>query len=225
MLNTHRLRFEKAGPARYLSHLDLIRTLPRAFRRAGIAIKYTEGFNPHAAMSILLPLSVGFSSDCELLDFTLLDDLTKEELLSRLNAALPEGLRGLGLLEPAPKAGALCYAGYTARLFYDAGVPTDCAEALTALFERESLITEKKGKKSRQNPSGLTAVDLRPAIRSVAFTEGEGEVRMELVAAASLNPMLLVKAIGEQLPEFAPDFASYHREMVYDGEMKPFFEK
>ena len=223
MLNSHRLRFEKAGPARYLSHLDLIRTLPRAFRRAEIPIKYTEGFNPHAAMSILLPLSVGFSSACELLDFTLLSPMEKEELLTRLNAALPEGLRALDLLPPTPKAGALLYAGYTARLYYDDGVPEGCTEALTELFRRESIVTEKKGKKSRKNPSGLTEFDLKPAIRTVTFSEEPGEVRMRLLGAASLNPTLLVKAVGEQLPDLTPDFASFHREMVYDGDLNPFF--
>ena len=59
-----RLLFSKAGTARYISHLDLMRTFQRAFARAGISIKHTEGFHPHPFVSIPLPLSVGFSSQC-----------------------------------------------------------------------------------------------------------------------------------------------------------------
>ena len=52
-----RLRFEKTGRAIYISHLDLMRTMQRVFLRADCPLKYSEGFNPHALISILLPLS------------------------------------------------------------------------------------------------------------------------------------------------------------------------
>ena len=63
-----RIQFIKTDRARYISHLDLMRTFQRAFLRAGIPIKHTEGFNPHAFVSIPLPLSVGYSSACEVLE-------------------------------------------------------------------------------------------------------------------------------------------------------------
>ena len=59
-----RLLFSKTGRAKYISHLDLMRTFQRAFARAKIAIKHTEGFHPHPFVSIALPLSVGYSSQC-----------------------------------------------------------------------------------------------------------------------------------------------------------------
>ena len=68
-----RLLFAKTGRARYISHLDLMRTFQRAFARAGIPIKHTEGFHPHPFVSIALPLSVGYSSECEILEFGLLE--------------------------------------------------------------------------------------------------------------------------------------------------------
>ena len=54
-----RILFSKFGRARFISHLDLMRTIQRAFFRAGIQIKHTEGYNPHPFVSIALPLSVG----------------------------------------------------------------------------------------------------------------------------------------------------------------------
>ena len=71
MRNSNRLRFSKTGRAKYISHLDLMRTFQRAFLRAGIEITHTEGFNPHAFVSIPLPLSVGFASQFEVLEFEL----------------------------------------------------------------------------------------------------------------------------------------------------------
>ena len=66
-----RIQFIKTDRARYISHLDLMRTFQRAFLRADLHVRHTEGFNPHAYVSIALPLSVGFSSQCEILEFGL----------------------------------------------------------------------------------------------------------------------------------------------------------
>ena len=66
-----RMRFVKQDNAVWISHLDLMRLLQRAFRRAGILLKHSQGYSPHPELSILLPLSVGVSSQCELADFSL----------------------------------------------------------------------------------------------------------------------------------------------------------
>ena len=67
----NRLLFSKTGRACYISHLDLMATFQRVFLRAGVPIWQTQGFNKHAYVSIALPLSVGYSSDCEILEFNL----------------------------------------------------------------------------------------------------------------------------------------------------------
>ena len=87
----HRLAFSKADTAKFISHLDLMRTFQRSFLRAGIAIKHTEGFNPHAFVSIPLPLSVGFSSGCEVLECQVLDT-PLDQVPAKMNAALPAGI-------------------------------------------------------------------------------------------------------------------------------------
>ena len=66
-----RLLFEKTGNAVWMSHLDLMRVFQRAFKRAGLSLTHTQGFNPRPSVSIALPLSVGVESVCELLDFEL----------------------------------------------------------------------------------------------------------------------------------------------------------
>ena len=63
-----RLVYEQTGRARWISHLDAMRTLQRILLRAGVPIKYSEGFNPHALISVLMPLSVGTESLCQIAD-------------------------------------------------------------------------------------------------------------------------------------------------------------
>ena len=89
-----RLRYGRSGSAVWISHLDMMRLFQRAFARAGIRIRHSAGFNPHALISIALPMSVGTASVCELLDFSVesgCDDLGS--LPARLNACLPGGVR------------------------------------------------------------------------------------------------------------------------------------
>ena len=91
-----RLLFEKTGNAIWISHLDLMRLFQRSFKRAGLPLKHTQGFNPRPSVSIALPLSVGVESKCELLDFEI-DGLEVpcEKIASLLNPVLVDGVKVL----------------------------------------------------------------------------------------------------------------------------------
>ncbi|MBQ3015100.1 MAG: DUF2344 domain-containing protein [Clostridia bacterium] len=100
----HRLLFEKTGKAVWMSHLDLMRVFQRAFKRAGLLLTHTQGFNPRPSVSIAMPLSVGVESSCELLDFDLDgESVDCDEILSRLNQTLVEGVRVLQVYENGKK--------------------------------------------------------------------------------------------------------------------------
>ena len=98
----HRIRFEKTGRAVWMSHLDLMRLMQRAFRRAGVVLHHSQGFTPHAYVSMLLPLSVGMESVCELMEYELDGELAVTP--EALNAVLPEGVRVLEVYESTRKA-------------------------------------------------------------------------------------------------------------------------
>ncbi|MFR0902151.1 MAG: TIGR03936 family radical SAM-associated protein [Anaerovoracaceae bacterium] len=68
MANRYVLKFTKNGYAKYTSHLDMLRFFKRAFRKSGISLRYSQGFNPHPKMSFAQPLSLGYSSSFELLN-------------------------------------------------------------------------------------------------------------------------------------------------------------
>ena len=84
-MNKLRMRFSKTGRAIYISHLDLMATMQRAFSRAGSRLQYSEGFNPRPQISIALPLSVGTASLCELMDFRLIEEVDRPEFGTHLD--------------------------------------------------------------------------------------------------------------------------------------------
>jgi len=89
----YRIQYSKEGPARYISHLDLLRSFERAGRRAGLPLAFTQGFNPHPKISFAAPLGVGTAGEAEYADIELIADLTAGEVFRALSGVLPEGLR------------------------------------------------------------------------------------------------------------------------------------
>lgn len=215
-----RALFEKTGNAVYISHLDLMRLMQRAFKRAGLNLTHTHGFSPRPSVSIALPLSVGVESECELLDFDLYGDAVPMDVIrDKLNANLVAGVRVKEVYEEGRKIKHLSYLRCAVTLEYDNGVPEGTAEVLQNLFRRESLVLEKKGK------NGTQEQDIIPMIQTLEIREGERELLLEAVICCqnpTLNPSQLVAAIETYAPESAPDFATIRRLEVYDTEMNIF---
>ena len=206
-----RLLFQKQGVAIYISHLDLMRVFQRAFKRAGLNLKHTQGFSPRAMVSIALPLSLGSGSVCEILDFELVgqEELSCEQIREKLNKALPEGVRVRECYESDRKIKHLTHLDVAIFLEYDAGIPAGAAEAIETLLNRESLIVTKRGK------NGPTDQDIIPMIFDLNVTE-ISDRELELTARVcaqnpSLNPQLIITAIENELSEYKPDFSFYHR--------------
>ena len=215
-----RLLFKKEAQASYISHLNLIRTFQRAFPRVGLEIKHTQGFHPHPIMSIVLPLSVGQSSCCELMEFEVTQNCDGAGVAEKLNEGMPMGLEVLDCYEVTRPVREMAYLDATVELEYDNGVPAGAVEALRQLFARDELIIQKKTKHKT-----MADVDIRPMIHSLELEEKEGMIVVRPVVQAQnpgLNPALLAKAIETHLGEFAPDFARVRRNEVMDAEMKKF---
>ena len=131
-----RLLFIKEAQASYISHLDLLRTFQRAFPRTELDIKHSQGYHPHPIISIVLPLPVGQSSDCELLDFEVTQETDGAGIAEKLNGGLPEGLTILDCYEARRPVRELTYLQADMELDYDRGVPHGAAQALTELLRR-----------------------------------------------------------------------------------------
>ena len=212
-----RALFEKTDDAVYISHLDLMRLFQRAFKRAGLALTHTQGFNPRPSVSIALPLSLGVESHCELLDFDLEGEIPEpEELCRRLNEKLVAGVRVLQVYTPQRKIKHLALLECSLTLEYDGGVPQQAQERLQELFSRETLLVEKKSKNGNKQQDILTMIR-----RLTIEQESPQELTIRVLLHCqnpALNPMQLIAAIEQELPQLAPDFVRCCRMEVYDEE-------
>ena len=216
-----RALFEKTGRAIYISHLDLMRVFQRAFKRAGLPLTHTQGFNPRPSVSIALPLSVGVESSCELLDFDLEGEKVPcGEICRRLNEALVEGVRVLEVYEDAAKIRHLAFLDCQVTLEYDMGIPENGIDRISALFHQPEVLVEKRSK------NGIKEENIIPMIRSLEVSQ-QDENTLQLCARIccqnpTLNPNQMVAAIEKYLPDLVPDFSFCRRVEVYNTEEKIF---
>lgn len=189
-----RIWFKKDLECRYISHLDLNRTMLRALHKSRIPVWHTEGFNPHPFATFPLPLSLGFRGVNECMDVKLEDEnYSFEEIISKLNACLPKGLRVFDVTEPVMKAGKIAYASFTIRISEDHTPSSAICESLNRMLSKEKIEVEKKSKR------GLKTVDIRQGIKSCDIKEMLDCAVLEVVLSAgssdNVNPNLLVTAL------------------------------
>ena len=213
-----RILFEKKDNAVWISHLDLMRLFQRAFKRAGLSLTHTQGFNPRPSVSIALPLSVGVESSCELLDFDLDGYKVANRIVrGKLNDYLVPGIRVIKVYDNMQKIKHLSLLDVVVTLEYDAGVPVLAVDAIRELFSREEVCVEKKTKSA-----DIVDQNIIPMIRSlevIAADENTIQIKARVCCQnPTLNPMQLHAAILRHLPEFTPDFAKSERVEIYDSE-------
>ena len=153
-----RIVYEKCGRAKYISHLDLMRAMQRAIKRAKLPIWYTQGFNPHIYIMFPLTLSLGFESRVEVMDFALLEDMPFDEVVRALDAQMPEGMRIVSCAAPVHSHTEITHAQYSIRLSADKS-PEECTELFRDFLSKDKIEIEKRTKKKTVN-----LVDIRPSI-------------------------------------------------------------
>lgn len=197
-----RVRLRKLSRVKYISHLDLTRTMTRAVRRAKLPVWYTEGFNRHPYLTFAAPLSLGVEGTGESMDFRIIEEIPMEEIVSRLNAVLPEGLEVYEASVPVMKAGDIAFAGYRLKF-------TGCIQMFRDFLQQESISAQKRSKKGV-----FRGINLKPSLDKAAVTYQDDTVWMEIVlpcsSAETINPMLItsaykdfiMKITGEERPVF-----------------------
>ena len=204
-----RLLFVKEGPAAYISNLDLLRTVQRAFPRTELDIKHSQGFHPHPIISIVLPLPVCQSSDCELLDFEVTQDTDGAGLAEKLNGGLPEGLRILDCYPALRPVRELAYLRAEVELDYDRG-PKAAPAKKTAPAKKEETKAAAPAKKA-------TAKKAAPAktTENVFVEFAGGQIKMAAIVA-KVKEVIGNKTVKELNVYYQPETG-----MVYytaDGE-------
>jgi radical SAM-linked protein len=182
----------------YVGHLDLHRAWERAFRRATLPLAYSQGFHPQPRLNLACALPVGFTSQCELLDAWLGQDLSMEHIREAISTALPPGLELVHVQEVDPHAPALptqvTSAVYLITLLDD--IP-DLSDRLDRLITSEHLPRVRRGK----------SYDLRPLIEAVSIQSQDTSLphlmRVQLAAreSATGRPEELLDEMGIQFED------------------------
>lgn len=213
-----RILFEKTGDSVWISHLDLMRVCQRAFRRAGLLLKHSQGFTPRAIVSIALPLSVGMESKCELLDFELEDGSVPTA--EQLNEKLPAGIHVLKVYPAERKIKELTHLHAEVVLTYDNGVPEGAEADIRELFSRQELVMEKHSRKGR------IKTNILPMLCEFVMTQPDANtLKWNVLVCAqnpSLNPQLLVSALELYAPQWKADGVFCRRLEIYDEEERIF---
>ncbi len=163
-----RVTFSATGPVQYVAHLDMMRTWERAIRRARLPLAYTQGFSPHARLSLAAPLPVGVLGERELLDLWLDPPVAPDAAGQQLAAAMPPGIGVIAVEEVSDALPSLQSSLLAAR--YAVALPTDVdvgalRARVAALLARDTLDwTEERGDKTRR-------YDLRAAILDLAVVD------------------------------------------------------
>lgn len=189
-----RLKFSKSGPTRYIGHLDLARALERALNRAHIPVSYTQGYNPRPRLQFASALPLGFTSEAELADIWLEEEVDPAQACAQMMIRMAPGIEvheawEVPLSAPAMQASTVETA-YIALLLDQIEKDT-LQERIDELLASETIIRQRRGKE----------YDLRPLILSLTVEEGEEDVlhlqmRLMLRSGKTGRPDEVLDALG-----------------------------
>ncbi len=203
-----RVRFSRGEELKYISHLDLMRLWQRALNRAGIALAYSEGFNPHPRMSMAAPLALGVTSEAELMDIVLAKFMSPHAFTAAVGCQLPRGIAiqqifNTPLTLPSLQS-QLRHAEYTVGLATEKG-RTEIETAIGDLLKKDTLPWQ------HQRDTGPHKYDLRALVDDlwlIDCNKGGCNIGMRLRCDGSGagRPEQVAAALG-----FAPYPRSIHR--------------
>jgi radical SAM-linked protein len=198
--NRIRIKFKKGNALKYISHLDLLRTMERAIRRSKLPIAYSEGFHPHAQVQFASALPVGVASLCELMELELTEELAASDVKGRLSEQLPVALAPSRAAVVPQSEGRLMSlvqgAGYWVRV----GAAEDLASRVQGWLDQETILWQRK-QKNKVRQLNLRAATLEIKVKGqdqlelfLFFSPEATNVRpQEVVASLELVPRELVR--------------------------------
>lgn len=209
-----RIKFEKTGPLRFISHLDVMRYFQKVIRRAGIDICFSGGFSPHMIMSFAAPLGVGLTSEGEYVDIRVNHAVSSREAVARLNKAMAEGMKVLSfrrLPDNSKNAMSIVAAADYEVRFREGRKPEPGWEKklLEYLDQKEIRIV-------RETKKGQQEVDIRPWVYRCLVDEGVIRMQVSAGSVHNLKPELLLTSFGAWAGlEISSGSLLVHRREIY----------
>jgi len=190
-----RIWFSKQGRIKYVSHLDIMRCMTRAVRRADIPLWYTEGFNPHPYLNFLQPMPLGVEGLNEPLDIRIEGEITDDEIMTSLNNVLPVGIKVTRVTEPYMKSNDLAFAEYEIYFEKEENLVSKLDDAMLS----GELICEKMGKVNGRKR--VKEVNVSENIKKYSVCEKDDCVLMNVILPGgntkNVNPMNLLDALNK----------------------------
>jgi len=188
-----RIHYAKHRPLSLLSHTEIMTLFFRAISRAGLPIRFSEGFNPHPKVSFGPALALGIESEAEVLDMELGYGIDLTLVADALNMALPDGIRVLRVHLPGPKepAAGVGLTSFTYEAWPPDGMEGALPGAAAAFMASDSAVVTRSGKK------GPMDIDIRPMVAEMGLVDDGHRVRFMLTESGtgSAKPFEVVQAL------------------------------
>jgi len=192
-----RLYFRKVGEARFLSHLEMVHVFARAIRRAGIPLKYSQGFHPQPKISFGPALPVGLESQEELVDIEIKGGFSLPNIINQLNQQLPLGIEVFSgeeiTLQTPSISDSLSEVAYAFRF---TGSPSLSRYSPKEVKKKlDDFLSKTNWMITRQHKGQLETLNIRAVVKEIIFNHETVEFTLWGTQAFRLRPQEVIKAI------------------------------
>lgn len=217
-------KYSKTGNLKYISHLDVLRFIQRAVKRAGINAKYSEGFNPHMKTSFGFPLSLGTESIGEYFELELNEDIKPFQFIERMNEVMPKEMQILkaDYTDESQSLMARCaYAEYLIGIESEALNTDKLNSLLNEMLETGIVyIRQKKNKKNKIVSKELNTKDYIKYLKAEKNNENKAAIQAVFLTTetGSMRVDEFLKLINEKA--FIIDYHTIMKVDALDKDMK-----
>lgn len=189
------IKYTKESEIKFLSHLDLMRTIQRVIRRAKLPIEYSKGFNPHMSISIAQPLSVGVYSTGEYLDAVFIEEVDEKKILKALNENTVGGVKFLSVTTVARKEG---------QKNQQAMATIDAAKYIIkfklkdeSALDMDSLMKLSQWTILKKSKSGEKETDIKPLVKEIRYSIDDEILAIEGLLSCGSRENLSASLLSE----------------------------
>lgn len=214
------IKYTKDSEIKFVSHLDLMRTLQKIIKRSALPIEYSKGFNPHMAVSIAQPLSVGVHSKGEYMDVVLNSELEEKYIMDKMNENTPRGIEILDVVKVIPVEGKkksqamaiIDAAKYTIKL--------KCTGEEDVLKALQNICSEGEWNIIKTSKSGEKMINIKPLVKKFEYEVDSSVICISALIAcgsrANLSARLLADYMKENIESINKEaFVDIEREEMY----------
>lgn len=224
MANRYCIKFSKQGYVKYTSHLDLLRVFKRGFKKANINLEYSKGFNPHPKLGFAQPLSLGYSSICEFIEFETVDEGNINEMFKNLARQMPIGIDFIGIKKMPDSIKSLAKDTEMAR--YTVTFPIEIDEKNLKILvenylEQDVILAMKRQKKTKD----YKEINIKHLIRSITGYNSTDSFVLDMCldcgSQSNLSPELVISSFLDfsKLPLNRYDIEVERRDIIFSNNL------